>query len=204
MRMIVMMLGLFLAMGQMANAAPQTKAEAELQITKLFRCTDVYLNGLKNFSTKASLRQRMGRVVKEFETLCSITPQNPEEANSLQRRLTQHSRGARYKLVSSTYRAINLDERVHMQESFYCANKNAKQQDKLQTAKRIALMFANASETRSIKRTSKRLQKRWDKVCAIPRNTQKGKRKFIREIPALWEIHRKYSKALISTSAFAT
>jgi len=35
MRMIVMMLGVFLAMVQMANAAPQTEAEARLQITKL-------------------------------------------------------------------------------------------------------------------------------------------------------------------------
>jgi hypothetical protein len=88
-----------------------------------------------------------------------------------------------------------------MQESFYCANKNAKQQDKLQTAKRIALMFANASETRSIEKASKRLQRKWDQVCAITRDTQKGKRKFIRKIPDLWEAHRNYINAL--ASAFA-
>ena len=92
MRTIVMVLGLFLAMGQMANAAPQTKDEAELQITKLFRCTDVNLNGLRNFSTKTSLKQRMERVVRGFETLCSITPRNPEEVKSLQERLAEHSR----------------------------------------------------------------------------------------------------------------
>ncbi len=201
MRTIVMMLGLFLAMGQMANAAPQTKAEARLQITKLLWCTDAYLDRLRNFSQTASLRQRMERVVRGFETLCNMTPWNPEEVNSLQRRISQHTRGARYKLVSSTYRASNLNERVHMQESFYCANKNAQQQHELQTARGIALMFANASETRSIKKASKRLQRKWDQVCATPRNTSKGKRKFIRKIPALWEIHRKYSKAL--ASAFA-
>ena len=201
MRTIVMMLGLFLAMVQMANAAPQTKAEARLQITKLLWCTDVYLDGLRNFSQTASLRKKMERVVRGFETLCNMTPRNPEEVNSLQGRIAQHTRGARYKLVSRTYRASNLNEKVHMQESFECANKNAQQQHKLQTARGIALMFANASEARSIEKASKRLQRKWDQVCAIPRNTQKGKRKFIRKIPALWEAHRNYINAL--ASAFA-
>ena len=208
MALIAVVFGIVLA-GCQTTTTPKpertaAESEASLQITKLFRCTDVYLDGLRNFSQTASLGQRMEKVVRGFETLCSITPRNPEEANSLQGRLTQHSRGARYKLVSRTYRSSNLDEKVHMQESFYCANKNARQQHKLQTEKRIALMFANASEAQSIEKASQRLQRKWDQVCAIPRNTQRGKRRFIRNIPALWEIHRNYSKALIATSAFAT
>ena len=201
MRTIVMMLGLFLAMGQMANAAPQTKAEALLEITKLLNCSDAYLNGLRNFSQNASLRQRMERVVRGFETLCNMTPQNPEEARSLHEKFTQHSDGARYKLVSRTYRASNLDEKVHMQENFSCVPRNTKQQNALQRAKKIALEFANASEARSIERASKRLQKRWDKLCSTPRDTQTGKRNFINRLPLYWEAGRKYIRVLRSTLA---
>ena len=200
MRMIVMMLGLFLAMGQMANAAPQTKAEALLQITKLLTCNSAYLNGLKNFSQNASLRQRMEKVVKKFQTLCNTATRNPEEATSLRDKFVQHNRGARYKLVSRTYERSSLDEKVHMQESFQCANRNATQGYYSQV-KEVALKFASTSETRSIKRTGKRLQKRWDKVCAMPRGTQTEKKKFIRSIPALWQAFREHHEAIRSVFA---
>ena len=201
MRMIVMMLGLFLAMVQMANAAPQTKAEALLEITKLIRCSDAHFNGLRNFSTKASPRQRMEKVLKRFEILCNMTPRNPEEARSLDEKITQHNNGERYKLVSRTYRSSNLNEKIHMQEAFSCIPKNTKQQNLLQRAKKIALGFANASETRSIEKASKRLQKRWNKLCATPRDTQAGKRKFINRLTSFWEAARKYRRVLHSTLA---
>jgi len=201
MRTIVMMLGLFLAMVQMANAAPQTKAEALLQITKLLWCTDVYFDGLRNFSTKASPRQKMERVVRGFETLCNMTPRNPEEARSLSEKITQHSDGARYKLVSRTYISINLNEKIHMQEAFSYIHRNTKQQKVLQRAKKIALGFANASETRSIEKASKRLQKRWNKLCATPRDTQAGKRRFIRRLTSHWEASRNYFRVLRSPLA---
>ena len=156
------------------NAATQAKSEASLQITKLFRCSDVYLDGLRNFSKNASLRQRMEKVVRGFETLCNTVPQNPEEVKSLKKRFDQHNRGARYKLVSRTYRSSNLDEKVHMQESFYCADKNAKQQSKLGVTK-IASMFASASETQSIEKESNRLQKNGTKCARYLETHEEGR-----------------------------
>lgn len=176
-------------------ASDPEKNEARLQATKLRRCSNVYLDGLRNFSKSDALRKRMEKVVREFETLCNITPQNPKEVKSLQERFLQHIRGARYNLVSSTYRAGNISEKTHMQESFHCANKNEKQKNRLQRQKKIALVFANASETLSIKRAGDLFQRKWDEVCAMPRGTQAEKRKFIRNIPDLWKMQGEFVKA---------
>ena len=182
-------------------ASDQEKNEAILQATKLRRCSNVYLDGLRNFSKSAALRKRMEKVVRRFETLCNITPQNPKEVKSLREKIRQHSRDERYPLVSSTYGAGNISEKTHMQESFFCANKTEKQKNRLQRQKKIALVFANASETLSIKRAGDLLQRKWDEVCAIPRGTQAEKRKFIRNIPDLWKTQGEFSKALLSVMA---
>ena len=171
------------------------KNEARLQFRKLYSCSNLHLDGLRNFSKSAALRKRMEKVVREFETLCNITPQNPKEVKSLLEKFRQHSRDERYPLVSSTYRASNISEKTHMQESFYCENKNEKQKNALQLRKKIALVFANASETLSIKRAGDLLQRKWDEVCAMPRGTQAEKRKFIRNIPDLWKTQREFYKA---------
>ncbi len=182
----------FLAIGQIANAAPQTKSEALLQVIKLLSCNGAYLDELRNFSEKASLRRKMEKIVRKFTTLCNITTRNSEGAISLQNRFDQHN-----KLVISHTKRSNLDEKVRMQEFFHCMSKDVAQENYLK-AKKIVLRFANSSETRSINKASKRLQKKWNQICAMPRGTQAEKKKFIRKIPSLWKAFREHNKAMRS------